>query len=61
MIKDDEKWVAIPDNQVVMIWLDTDSGEEISIPPDWYEHNGTPITVETGEDCKYLRTEIKES
>ena len=52
------KTKVIADSLVFHIWKDTDTGEEIAITPDWYEENGTPITVETGEDCKYLRTEI---
>ena len=58
-----EKWKTIPDNAVRHIWGINDqvsSENEISVSPDWYAENGTPIDGETGEDLVYLRTEILE-
>lgn len=51
----------IPDQELHHVWFDKVSGEEITVTPDWYQQNGTPITAETGEDMEYLRTEwVKE-
>ena len=49
---------VIPDNKIHHIWSDPDTGEEISINPDFYQDNGTPIN-ETGDDYIYERTEIE--
>lgn len=54
----EDEFLIIPDNCVFNIWKCQDTGEEISITPDWYEQNGIPITPETGKDMVYLRTEI---
>ena len=54
----DDEFIVVPDSSVQNIWKCQDTGEEISITPDWYEQNGTPITPETGQDMVYLRTEI---
>ena len=54
----EDEFITVPDSCVVNIWKCQDTGDEISITPDWYEQNGTPITPETGQDMVYLRTEI---
>ena len=54
-------WKTIADNKVRHIWADPENqSEEITVSPDWYQQNGTPITPETGEDMIYIRTEIEE-
>lgn len=54
----EDEFIVVPDQCVQNIWKCQDTGKEISITPDWYEQNGTPITPETGQDMVYLRTEI---
>ena len=51
-------FITIPDSAILCIWKCQDTGQEISITPDWYEQNGTPVSSETGNDMVYLRTEI---
>lgn len=58
-------WKVIDDIKVQHFWKKSpndDCGqgeEEVSIPPDWYQDNGTPI-CQCGMDMVYDRTEIKE-
>ena len=49
---------TIPDNKIFHIWKYSD-GEELSVSPDWYQDNGTPVDPETGDDCEYVRTEVE--
>lgn len=57
------KWKKINDCKVLCFWkkADTDDCQEsediISVTPDWYEQNGTPI-CSCGEDMVYSHTEI---
>jgi len=61
--------IVVPDNQIFMVWAcdashsdeDTehsgDENGEISVSPDFFEENGTPMCM-CGEDMIYLRTEV---
>jgi hypothetical protein len=37
------------------VWA-SESGEEVSVSPDFYEANGIPVDPETGEDMCYKET-----
>lgn len=52
------KWTVVPDQRVRHVWKDPDTGEEITVTPDFYEGSGTPISKEQGDDSEYLRTEV---
>lgn len=54
-----ENWKTVADEKIRHIWVG-DDGEEISVSPDWYADNGTPVDPETGDDMSYVRTEILE-
>ena len=54
----DTNFITLPDSAILCIWKCQDIGQEISVTPDWYEQNGTPISPETGDDMVYLHTEI---
>ena len=44
-----------------MIWKCSECANQVSIPPTFYENNGTPICDGNGcggEDMVYVRTEI---
>jgi len=49
----------IPDDKVFMVWVDPKTGEETSVPPSYYQENGTPVT-KNGDDFEYIRTEIEQ-
>jgi hypothetical protein len=57
-------WTRVADNQIIHIWVraeddDCIDGEDsISVSPDWYEENGTPICPFCGSDMVYDHTEI---
>ena len=54
----DTNFITLPDSAILCIWKCQNTGEEISVTPDWYEQNGIPVSPETGDDMVYLRTEI---
>ena len=49
-------WQTIPNENIRHVWADSE-GNEVTVSPDWYEDNGTPIG-EDGDDMVYVRTEI---
>ena len=51
-------WVTISDSAVRHVWRHPTTGEELDVPPTFYEANGTPMDGETGEDYVYVRTEV---
>jgi len=56
-----QKWTKIADNKIQMIWKCSECANQVSIPPTFYENNGTPICDGNGcggEDMVYVRTEI---
>lgn len=53
---DNEIWVTVSDQNIRHIWRDRDDNET-SVPPTFYENNGTP-TAENGDDMEYVRTEV---
>ena len=54
----DKVWKIMQDADVINIWRDESTGKEISIHPNWYADNGTPLG-DDGEDCVYVRTEVR--
>lgn len=59
-------WQKIADNDVRHIWKhirdnDCISIGIVSVHPDWYEENGTPVCVICGQDLEYSHTEIRYS
>lgn len=56
-------WKIISDDKIRHIWAPDhmpDGEGEISVEPNWYSENGTPVDSETGDDMSYVRTEILE-
>ena len=51
------KWKIVEDAKVMHFWACAD-GTEISVFPDFYQENGTPVDPVTGDDCVYVRTEV---
>lgn len=56
------KWRKIADNKVLHIWKKENdhtchSPKEVTVSPNWYQDNGTPICG-CGEDMVYSHTEI---
>jgi folate-binding Fe-S cluster repair protein YgfZ len=49
---------VIPDNRVLLIWQDPETGEEISITPDKIAKQGTPTSPTSGKEMVYSRTEV---
>jgi hypothetical protein len=52
-------WTIIPDAKVRHVWSNEDGSREITVPPDYYGENGTPVDGETGDDMIYVRTEVQ--
>ena len=53
-----ETWNTISDSAVRHVWRNKETLEEITVPPTFYEENGTPMTGD-GDDMEYVRTEVK--
>lgn len=57
-------WEKIPDTCVQSVWKkaeDDDCGqgpETVTLPPTWYEENGTPI-CQCGQDMVYSHTAVR--
>lgn len=51
-------FAPIMDSQVIMVWTHDECGSEALINPAFYEHNGTPVCPECGDDMQYRRTHI---
>jgi hypothetical protein len=57
------KWKTIPDNKVRHVWANEDGSGEITVDPDYYGNNGTPVCCDEesefmDRDMVYVRTEI---
>lgn len=55
---DDRVWKEIPNAEIRHIWRCPDCGQEDSISPDWYQHNGTVVCGDCDRDADYVKTEI---
>ena len=57
------KYIKLDDNHFRHIWLKKcdckHNIKQITVTPDWYQENGTPICPECGSDMVYSYTEIK--
>lgn len=51
-------FVPILDSHVMMAWAHDECGSEALISPAFYEHNGTPVCPECGDDMQYRKTYI---
>jgi len=51
-------FISILDSQVIMVWMHDECGSEALVTPAFYEHNGTPVCPECGDDMQYIRTYI---
>ena len=54
-------WIPINEDNVRHVWANPDGSGEITVSPDWYADNGTPVCCDPdfdGEDMLYVRTEI---
>ncbi len=54
---DDLGFKTVRDVEVLNVWRDKETGDEIHIPPTFYEDNGTPLG-DNGADMAYVRTEV---
>jgi hypothetical protein len=60
-----KRWKKVSNSIVRHIWkknCDCETNENtkgVSIPPTFYEYNGTPICGECGQDMVYVKTEIR--
>jgi hypothetical protein len=55
-------WKKVPDQNVMNVWTKSKDCEcedqpDVSITPDWYEQNGTPMCM-CGCDMEYSHTEV---
>lgn len=53
--------IIIHDSRVSCVYRDCScvgEGQEVEVPPDWFQNNGTPSCGACGADLEYLRTEI---
>jgi hypothetical protein len=48
----------IPDNRVLLIWQDPETGQEISLTPNKVAKQGAPTSPTSGKKMTYSRTEI---
>lgn len=53
-----ENWTKINDIDILHVWIDDETGEEVHISPDFYETNGEPIGND-GEILRYSHTIIR--
>jgi hypothetical protein len=57
------KWTTVPDSNVRHVWANADGSGEVTVSPDYYGDNGTPVCCDEEseffeEDMVYVRTEI---
>jgi len=55
--KKPRRWRSVVDTDVRHVWKD-DSGKEHRVAPTFYAEAGTPVDEHTGNDMKYVRTEV---
>lgn len=61
--KEKKNWKKVADNRIQHIWKSgcdckTKRAGDVSVTPDWYQENGTPICGECGSDMRYSHAEI---
>lgn len=53
-------WKQVKPDDAIHLWeAPEDPSETATVPSDWYEHNGTPMT-KCGLDMSYSGTYVKE-
>lgn len=53
-----ENWRVIDDTKIRHVWRCAECGDEINIPPWYYQDNGTPVCHDCDDDMKYLGAEM---
>ena len=43
----------VADHQIQNVWVCPECEEEVSVTPDWYQDNGTPVCCECDVDMNY--------
>ena len=51
-------WKKINDDDVLHVWVDVESNEEVNVSPDFYEENGEPCN-DQGDVLRYSHTLIR--
>jgi hypothetical protein len=51
-------WKKINDDDVLHVWVDDESNEEVNVSPDFYEENGEPCN-DQGDVLRYSHTLIR--
>lgn len=55
-------WKKIDESKIRHVWANPDGSGEVTVSPDWYADNGTPLCDDdsdfAGDDMLYVRTEI---
>ena len=53
------QWMEVPDSRVKHVWRCEDCQLKQSVPPDWYEQNGTVVCSGCDRDMVYVQTLVK--
>lgn len=48
----------ISDDNIANHWKCPECGEAVTITPDFYQNNGTPMCIECDEDMEYTHSEV---
>lgn len=59
--RDPENWVSVDDTQVRHMWACIPCKKYKSIPPTFYENNGTPVCLKCDQDMIYQFTEVSKA
>jgi formamidopyrimidine-DNA glycosylase len=51
-------WIKINDENVLHVWINDETNEEVHVSPDFYQDNGEPCD-DCGEVLRYSHTLIK--
>lgn len=51
-------WKKINDDDVLHVWVDDETNEEVNVSPDFYEENGEPCN-DQGDVLRYSHTLIR--
>jgi hypothetical protein len=51
-------WIKINDENVLHVWINDETNEEVCVSPDFYQDNGEPCN-EYGDVLRYSHTLIK--
>ena len=51
-------WIKIEDENILHVWVNDETNEEVEVSPDFYENNGEPCD-DCGNVLRYSHTLIK--